>query len=306
MDRTQRVANCEICNGIQNLYLTLENQQVTKSNTAVAAIAMLGVGIYAPQTLAHNNCQSQARSAQAQSSASSLVINQPGVTLDGTGSGTSAQTTSETLILSGQNQETSNAAQITYIYGSNPAEYFNFPSNQSQITWPIAIQSFDNNLLNVTNTTNPPPGVPITVNLNGATCSDGLYLGLSQTLELANGGIAYNCNTAGRLRTLSLTSQDNNFKTLFIYGVDGKPIGEPFVLGLNCTTDGSGVACTDVGQDYDLAIPNNQQPLNLNSMSDVTIIHMTATQNAVPVDVYMYPLTGKRADLVNCTCTCPR
>lgn len=272
---------------------------MTKLNTAIAAIASLGIGIYTPQGLAQPQ---------------DLVINKPGVTLETLGSQAVASTTSEILILSGVNTTVGNDAEVTYTSGSAPPTPFDFVSNQTQMTVPITVTSFNGNQLTVTNTSMQ-TDVPIKVTLNGATCGhDGaLYLGLGQTISLESSGtnnIGYNCISSGRSRTLSLNSQDGNFKTLYIYGAASKPPGEPFLLGLNCSTDaaGSGTPCFDVGQaNYDDASNDSEYRLSLSLTSDVTVINLTASQTG-SVDTLIYSLShleNSRVKSAKCTCTCP-
>jgi len=232
-----------------------------------------------------------------------MEINGEAVVLKGRGKQASCLTTDNTLILRAQNRDTGNHATIAVAYGGNAPEFFELQVGFSTVTVPIKIANFNRNILTVTNTSD----AEVAVRLNGWTC-DGIPISENNDapIVLNNNEIGVNCTPSHKFRELALTAQDNNGKTLIIYGI--KDDNEPFILGLNCDVDvkrhkenrkehdvkrhkGQTTQCAylsylgDAG--YDATTLNNGFKLPVQKSTDVTVINISSgVGEGVKVELY--------------------
>ncbi len=202
--------------------------------------------------------------------------------MDTRGVKTVGNTTSGILILSGRNTDTANKARGYYAYGGYPRKEFTLTPNTNLIV-PIVKQSFDKNLLTVTNN-----GGKMAIRLNGQTCY-GIEIPTGPTdnpARLDKNQIGVNCKLPSREWCLAVDAPDRQLKTVVIYGIRGH-VNEPYIIGLNCAEEG--VCEAQSGAHYDAVFRGKDSaPLPLERMADVTVINLSSSGYDSPVEVQIY------------------
>ncbi len=219
------------------------------------------------------------KSAAAASNCAEMKINSVEVVLDGRGDCAEAQTTSEVLILTGRNLDTSTEAMGDYSYGGYPRVDFTLPAGNINLVVPIAKQSFERNILTVTNGRGK-----MAVRLNGKTCY-GRAMGFDE-IELDKNQIGVNCELSSGDWRLAVEAPDRQLKTVVVYGIKGQ-VNQPYVIGLNCQ---EADACeAQSGSKYDAVFQGQYAtPLPIERMADVTVINLSSSGESSKVVVQIY------------------